>query len=256
MFFSVSRIGAEEPYEVSAKMQESKIRREVIAIAIAVVVVALLYFLLRSTESSPIVVVHPAAAAAVKPVLSNKVPVWTPDPMAVSHPDSAPLFIVQRQKKMQALMTASPPHYYTMKLLELRELARKGDAHAMMQLAEQYISEDARLRSDPGYPVGENTRELAKQYLSDAFLAGRIRAAALLSKQLFDENQVGEAYAWRLVSERFGDAVNPLWERDTNQYASMSDNEKNAALVKARAIADALLKNKMREYQNLPTTAQ
>lgn len=206
------------------------------------------YFFFDSSASNQVANVAAPAHASVKVRASNPV-TWTPDPMAASIPAAtSPPFVIARKKKMQALMTGSPPHYYTMKLGELRELALSGDADAMMQLAEQYANEDGRIRSDPDYPVGENPRDLAKKYLSDAFAAGRTRAAALLSKQLFEENQLVDAYAWRLVSERAGDGVNSVWGRDTNQFAALSDSEKTAAGAKAVVLFDTLVQNKMSEF--------
>jgi len=226
--------------------------------ACAVACAASMAFFTRQDTAPP-----PAhAGAAQAPVAARVAPrpppaaAWLPDPVAASRPRPAlPPHIVARQQKMQALMTGSPPEYYTMTLAQLRELARHGDADAMMQLAEQYANEDGRLRADPDYPVAGNTRDLAKGYLADAMLAGRIRAAALLSKQLFDENQVGEAYAWRLVSEKLGDSVNPLWAGDTNQFAGLSDSEKAAAQGKATQLVDTLYQNKLREaMQRHPAT--
>lgn len=188
----------------------------------------------------------PAPASASHPLAPGAA--WSPDPMAASRPHAGlPPHVVARQKKMQALMTRSPPQYDTMTLGQLRELAKHGDADAMMQLAEQYANEDARLRADPDYPVAENTRELTRGYLADALVSGRIRAAALLSKQLFDENKLGEAFAWRRVSEKLGDSVNPLWS-DTNQFASLSESEKAIAEARATDLVNTLYQNKLREY--------
>lgn len=160
----------------------------------------------------------------------------------------------RRVEKMRGLGIGCPSEYYTMKLGDLRKLAYDGDAYAMLQLAEQYLNEDARLRNDPEYPTDGTTKDLAKQYLSNAFIAGRIRAAALLSKELFDENQIAEAYVWRLVSERVGDGVNPLWPGDSNQFASISDDQRLAAENKAASLINMLEQSKMREADNARMT--
>ena len=197
---------------------------------------------------------QPAAAPAVAPAAARAAAparpplAWLADPMEASSPAAArPAYIVQREKTMRALMIASPPQYYTMALATLRELARTGDADAMLQLAQQLSNEEARLRADPDFPAGADARALARQYLADALLAGRIRAAALLSRQLFDANQVGDAYAWRLVSEQLGDGVNPAWGADTNQFAGLSAAEKAAAAATARGLVDTMLRNRMQQ---------
>lgn len=222
----------------------------VAAAACALAMTAAILFLPRDDGAPPPVrsSIVPAPQPAAVSQRRMQTHAWVPDPMAAAMPAAVPPpHIVARQKKMQALMTGSPPQYYSMKLGQLRELARHGDADAMMQLAEQYLHEDGRLRTDPDYPVAENTRDLAKGYLAEGLFSGRIRAAALLSKELFDENKLGEAYAWRLVSEKLGDSVNPLWS-DTNQFSSLTESEKALADSMAAGIINTLYQNKLREY--------
>jgi hypothetical protein len=209
--------------------------------------IALIYL---AREDAPEQVAAPVAPS-VAPEPASTVPprglVWLADPLANSTPAAQPpAYIIRREKKLRALMLSSPPHYFTMTLGELTKLAKLGDGNAMQQLAEQYLSEADRLRRDPDYPVGADTRELATQYLKDSLMAGRIRNAAVLSKQLFDENKLVEAYAWRLVSQKLDDGVNPVWGRDTNQFGSLTDNEKSQASLKADELYGAFYMNLLR----------
>ncbi|WP_312547966.1 hypothetical protein [Massilia sp.] len=137
--------------------------------------------------------------------------------------------VLARQRKMTEGGYGSPPEYYEMDLKTLQMLAKNGDGDAMLQLAEQYYEEASRLCTDPAFPSSGDTRQLAKQYLADAVGAGFSRAATLLSKRHLEENNLVDAYVWRLVSERIGDDKNPLWGQAINRFDHLSAEEKQLA---------------------------
>jgi hypothetical protein len=149
-----------------------------------------------------------------------------------------PQHVLARQKKMESLGYGSPPAYYDMSLNTLKALAKKGDGDAMLQLAEQYSEEANFLASDPDYPKGEDLKMLAKQYLVDAVNAGYSRAAAILSKKHFEENNPVEAYAWKMMSEKLGDGNNSVWGKETNQFASLTEEQKQLANAKFASILE------------------
>ena len=171
---------------------------------------------------------------------------WPGSPFGSGPPASEPAklvlpaHILTRKTKMTSGGYGAPPEYYEMDLQTLQKRAETGDGYAMLQLAVQYYDEAPRLRSDPSFPKDADPRVLAKQYLADAVGAGFSRAATLLSKYHSEENNIVDAYAWKLVSENLGDGENRLWGRDTNQFASLTAEQKQLASTRSDAVMKAL----------------
>lgn len=157
-----------------------------------------------------------------------------------------PAHIHARQKKMESLGYGSPPEYYEMDLKTLKKLAKLHDGDAMLQLAEQYYNEANIIYSDPEFPKNGDPKAIAKQYLTEAFGAGFSRAASVLAKHSFDENDLVEAYAWRLVAEKVGDSDNPVWGGNTNQFANLSPDE----IARARKRFDAIWQTSMDSHES------
>lgn len=189
----------------------------------------------------PVKQVARASSATLYTAPRSDIPMFSSSDLIATNPVShIPQHVVSRRIRMKSLMIGSPSGYDAMTLGELQQKARMKDADAMLQLAEQYLNEDWRIRSDPDYPRDQSTRELAKKYLADAFQEGRIRSAAILSKLYFDDNDTTNAYAWRIVSQKIGDEKNPLWGKDTNQFSSISLEDKIVAENEAAKRIDYL----------------
>jgi hypothetical protein len=167
-----------------------------------------------------------------------------------------PPHVVARQKKMNLLGYGSPPIYYDMNLKTLIALAKKGDGDAMLQLAEQYSEEARFLTADPDYPKGEDLNLLAKQYLADAVNAGYSRAAAILAKKNFEENNPVDAYAWKMMSEKIGDGNNAVWGKETNQFAGLTDEQKKLAKAKFESILNMAMATRLRALHEAQGQAQ
>ena len=175
---------------------------------------------------------------------------WSNSPFGTGTPvaeqvRALPPRALARQKKMTERGTAMPPEYFTMSLGELQALAAKGDADAMLQLAEQYLEESRTIVADPSYPANGDATSLGKGYLVAAVNAGRSQAAALLSQRYFGENNIVDAYAWKLMTERFGNGHVP--DIDVNQFAYMSEEQKKAANAKFLAMAETTSQSLARE---------
>lgn len=146
--------------------------------------------------------------------------------------------VLARQRKMEALGYGSPPQYYDMSLRTLKALAQQGDGDAMLQLAEQYSEEANILASDPDLPKGMDLKALSKQYLVDALGVGYTRAAAIMAKKHFDENNPVEAYAWKMMSDKLGDGNNAVWGKESNQFAGLTDQQRKLAQAKFEYILE------------------
>lgn len=153
--------------------------------------------------------------------------------------------VAAREKKMESLGYGSPPVYYDMDLGTLKKLARQGDGDAMLQLAEQYYNEGNFISSDPEFPKNEDPKLLAKQYLANAVGAGYSRAASILAKHYVEENDLINAYAWRLVAEKIGDANNQVWGKNTNQFSSLDEAQLRSAQARFDSIWSATASARM-----------
>lgn len=181
---------------------------------------------------------------------SNVGSTWSDSPFGTGAPISEPVTALSprelaRHKKMTAGGYGTPPAYYTMGLGALQALAAKGDADAMLQLAEQYLEESRSLVSDPSYPTNGDVVLLGKGYLAAALDAGRSRAASLLAQRYFRENNIVDAYAWQLMTERFGNGNVP--GIDASQFNYMNDEQKNESHAKYLAMETSTLNARARQ---------
>jgi hypothetical protein len=134
-----------------------------------------------------------------------------------------------RYDKMKKLGYETPAKYYQMNLTQLEGLAKQGDAYAMLQLAEQYYSESDYIKNDPAYDRSRKPREIGMEHFEDAIRAGYTHAASVIAMQMAGENRTIDAYAWRLLSDRFNDHAN---DKTYEQYAVF---DKMTAMDKAEA---------------------
>ncbi len=110
----------------------------------------------------------------------------------------------QRRKKMETQGYATPPHYYQMSVKALADLADKGDVYAMLQLGEQYYSENDALERDPDYRTDRHARQIGKEYLENASVAGHTQAAVIVSRKYMEEGKPVDAYIWTQLAEKLG----------------------------------------------------
>jgi hypothetical protein len=141
-----------------------------------------------------------------------------------------------RYEKMKKLGYETPAKYYDMNLVQLRELSKKGDAYAMIQLAEQYYSETDYIKNDPNFDKSRKPQDIALGYFEDAMRAGYTHAASIVSMEMAGENKPVDAYAWRMLSDRFNDHANDTIYNSYVSFDKMSDMDKAEARGKLDAI--------------------
>jgi hypothetical protein len=225
-------------------------------LGLSVALLASAWFLLPSSNQPSDGNEAPATAARINAsVRSSNIPstttsTWSHSPFGIGAPvaeqvTALPPRALARQKKMTERGYGTPPAYFAMGLGELQALAEKGDADAMLQLAEQYLEESRLIVSDPNYPTNGDIIALGKGYLAAAVDAGSSRAASLMSQRYFGENNMVDAYAWKLMTERFGSGHVP--DIDANQFTYMSEEQKKAAYSKYLAMAETTSKARSRE---------
>jgi len=148
-----------------------------------------------------------------------------------------------RHEKMKRLGYETPAKYYEMTLAQLEELAKNGDVHAMIQLAEQYHSEQDYIRNTPGFDRSRNPRDIAMENLEKAIRAGYTQAASVAAIQKVEDNNLVDAYAWHLLAQRLNEHTNDkLYETDAT-FAKMSPMDKAEArgrldVLRQRLIAE------------------
>jgi hypothetical protein len=130
---------------------------------------------------------------------------------------------------MAALGYMVPPDYYGKDLKTLRQLAKGGDAYAMVHLGEKYYFELNGNKSNPEYENGTDYPAAAKESFKLALAAGNIRSAGIISELYLQENNAVEAYAWHIVSEKMGDSISADWFRGTRLAQQASDGLKREA---------------------------
>jgi hypothetical protein len=153
-------------------------------------------------------------------------PVNTPDKEVISPEEAA------RRKKMEALGYMVPADYLTKDLQSLKKLAKSGDAYAMVHLGEKYYFELNKNPENPDYDPQTDYANQAKSTFKDALVAGNIRSAGIISELYLQENNLVDAYAWHLISDRLGDSISADWFRTTKVYTEASDQLKQAAKAK------------------------
>lgn len=166
-----------------------------------------------------------------------------PEPEVVSPEELA------RRKKMQALGYMVPTDYYQKDLRTLRQMAKNGDAYAMVHLGEKYYFELNGRDQSPDFEKGVDYAAQARQSFSQALAAGNIRSAAIISETYMQENKRVEAYAWHLLSEQLGDSISAEWFKRTQLYTSLTAQEKKSAQEKMPALIENL--NKLSQEMKL-----
>lgn len=144
----------------------------------------------------------------------------TPDKEVISEAEAA------RRKKMTQLGYDIPPDYYTKNISTLKQLARKGDAYALVHLGEKYYFELNGQKDNPEYDPKADYPALAKQSFTQALAAGNVRSAGIISELYLQENNVVDAYAWHLVSKRLDDNISAEWFQKTAAYNSLTELQK------------------------------
>ncbi|WMW81036.1 hypothetical protein RF679_01845 [Undibacterium cyanobacteriorum] len=145
-----------------------------------------------------------------------------------------------RRQKLQNLGYMVPTDYYTKDLKTLRQLAKAGDAYAMVHLGEKYAFELNGQTSNPEFEQGVDYAKAAKQSFKDALVAGNIRSAGIIAELYFQEQNVTEAYAWHLVSDQLGDDISANWFKRTEMAQQASAQVKQAAQTRANQIMSEL----------------
>ncbi|MDW5416105.1 hypothetical protein R6242_05915 [Iodobacter sp. CM08] len=150
----------------------------------------------------------------------------TPDKEVIGPEEAA------RRKKMEALGYMVPADYLTKDLQSLKKMAKAGDAYAMVHLGEKYYFELNKNPENPDYDPQTDYANQAKSTFKDALVAGNIRSAAIISELYLQENNLVDAYAWHLISDRLGDSISADWFRSTKVYTEASEQLKQAAKAK------------------------
>ncbi len=144
-------------------------------------------------------------------------------------PEIVPPEEAARRVKMHKLGYMIPTEYYQKDLATLRQMAKNGDAYAMVHLGEKYYFELNGNTQNPEFGPKLDYASAARQAFSEALAAGNIRSAAIIAETYLQENNKVDAYAWHLISEQLGDSISADWFKSTKAYASLSTEEKQQA---------------------------
>lgn len=169
----------------------------------------------------------PFAAGEVVDAKVSQIAAIAPPEKEVIPPEEA-----ARRKKMEALGYMVPPAYYNKNLATLRDMARQGDAYALVHLGEKYYFELNGQKANPEYDPAMDYPAAAKKSFSEALAVGNIRSAGIISELYLQENNAVDAYAWHLLSRRLGDSISAEWFEKTTTYANLSEQQKQQALAK------------------------
>ena len=154
-----------------------------------------------------------------------------------------------RRKKMQDLGYMVPTDYYQKDLRTLRQMAKNGDAFAMVHLGEKYYFELNGRDQSPDFEKGVDYATEARRSFSQALAAGNIRSAAIISETYMQENKRIEAYAWHMLSEQLGDRISAEWFKRTQLYTSLTAQERKSAQEKIPGLIENL--NKLSQEMKL-----
>ncbi|MBC3881772.1 hypothetical protein H8K35_11210 [Undibacterium sp. LX40W] len=175
-----------------------------------------------------------------------KVPDFGPiaklDPTKVPEPEREVVSAEElaRRKKMSDLGYMVPTDYYTKDLKTLKQLAKSGDAYAMVHLGEKYYFELNGQTNNPEFEQGVDYPAAAKQSFKDALVAGNVRSAGIIAELYFQEKNSTEAYAWHLISDQLGDDISANWFRRTDMAQQATPQIKQAAAARAAQIMSEL----------------
>jgi hypothetical protein len=144
-------------------------------------------------------------------------------------PEIVPPEEAARRVKMRKLGYMVPTEYYQKDLATLRQMAKNGDAYAMVHLGEKYYFELNGNQQNPEFDPKLDYGQAARQAFSEALAAGNIRSAAIIAETYLQENNKVDAYAWHLISEQLGDSISAEWFKTTKAYTSLTPEEKQQA---------------------------
>ena len=161
-----------------------------------------------------------------------------PEPEIITPEEAA------RRKKLHDLGYMVPPEYYEKNLKTLKQMAKKGDAYAMVHLGEKYYFELNGQTQHPEYESNVDYNRAAKQSFQDALAAGNVRSAGIIAELYFQEKNSLEAYAWHLVSGRLGDDISAEWFSRTDMALQASLELKQAAERRAAEILEEMKRRK------------
>jgi hypothetical protein len=164
------------------------------------------------------------------------------DPAQVPEPEKEIVSAEElaRRKKMNDLGYMVPTDYYTKDLKTLKQLAKSGDAYAMVHLGEKYYFELNGQTTNPEFEQGVDYPAAAKQSFKDALVAGNVRSAGIIAELYFQEKNSTEAYAWHLISDQLGDDISANWFRRTDMAQQATPAVKQAAAARAAQIMSEL----------------
>jgi len=148
--------------------------------------------------------------------------------------------IALRRVKMEAFRYQTPPAYDVMDLKTLTNLARQGDVNAMVQLGEQYGSEQDELQQDPYYDIKVDPNATSRRYFQGAIREGYTHLAAVMSRKSFDKDDLVDAYAWNILAERMNDKSNGNFYRERQSFDRMTQAQKDAAAQQLALITEQL----------------
>ena len=174
----------------------------------------------------------PARPASADAPQSHEEGESSDDPAAAASATSAAA-TKARHQQLIALGYMVPPSYYQQNLATLKKSAAAGDAFAMVHLGEKYYFELNNQPDNPDFDPSENYPGAAKSMLSAAVVAGNKRAAGMIAELYLQEQNIVDAYAWNLLSERLGDNISVAWFRGTEPFLNMSEAEKQSGQAKA-----------------------
>ncbi len=166
--------------------------------------------------------------------------VESPEVLGTPEPEIIPPAEAARRKKMIELGYMVPTEYYSKDLKTLRQMAKAGDAYAMVHIGEKYYFEMQGQLTHPEFDRNLDYPNAAKQSFKDALVAGNIRSAGIIAEVYYQEKNVTEAYAWHLVSDQLGDNISAEWFRRTDMAQQASAEVKQAAAARAAQIIEEL----------------
>ena len=184
----------------------------------------------------------PFQVAGTPTAIPNFGPMNKLDPAQVPEPEKevvSPEELARRQK-MKALGYMVPTDYYSKDVKTLKQLAKSGDAYAMVHLGEKYYFELNGQTTNPDFEQGLDYPAAAKQSFKDALVAGNVRSAGIIAELYFQEKNPTEAYAWHLISDQLGDDISANWFRRTEMAQQATPAIKQAAATRAAQIMSEL----------------
>lgn len=147
-------------------------------------------------------------------------------------PEVVPPAEAERRKKMKQLGYMVPTEYYLKDLATLKQMAKNGDAYAMVHLGEKYYFELNGSKQNPEFDPNMDYGSAARLSFSQALAAGNVRSAAIIAETYLQENNKVDAYAWHLLSEQLGDSISADWFKSTKTYSNLTAEEKQAGRAK------------------------